>query len=1031
MSAGFRSDSEAPGRSVGSLSPLPRYDHPMNIEEDEDGLPRFSSTMPVLGDRGTQNATDMFESSTQPPKSLGKQSRPLTQPDLLSHKKIWSVKLHNSTNKTGNADDIGFPYGPLDPPETSGKKKGKKKRVLLLPNSIATRSPSIAARSPSVAARSPSITAHSPLIPPDSPLITDSVGRKKRKRSMKGKELAVDSADEPIYDAQQFLGPPTKKRKSLLQGYEVALNSAGDQTHDSDQTPGHPRSLGKKNRAEKNPSSRKKRRASPPLHDVGNFSGPESPGGSHESPLTIRHQRRRQDLPEQPIETASNSLRAAPLKSVPSVVEEEEQIKSELAETESRVSKSDAGRSVDLNDVDDDGDHPLPMEASPELATTEASQLLTSANDDSDSGDEAQSNTPTVTIPLFSAATSAPSHEDDQEIPTSSAKTPGSRRKTKRKRKTPFFCRDDSDDDKENSNASAELPPDEAIVKPVKSRAKKPRIHLTVDTPPRKPQTRSERKPQTQSEQKSQTRSGALSPAEAARVTTAVEAVRDINGLTQVAMNDIIHSNIKSTTSNKPVHQQLWECVMGACPSLPRRKLIKWCRQQFHNFVARATWTPDQDEELLGLIKIHGTKWTKLGSMINRYPLDIRDRYRNYLVCHGFARTDFWSEQEEERLEDAVYEAIRQIQKDLADNPTTPNDPVSLVNWQKISEAMGRTRTRLQCREKWKRLRANNGNNITGFESGTNWRSGKARRDLKKITRRQKLDLFHAIRDSGVVKDSKIPWKEIVDETFRGEFERQALLVAWGRLRQAVPESGSKTTFECATHLSALYESGGGLDGDKAGSSGPLETPVKGKAKKGEKTAWSPAKASTRPQAKPPAETRRNAKRGRDVRSSPPASEIEESANEEDVEMRDDASPQSVSNLFNDAAQDGESKNQFEREVSIDLGTDPQPIKRRTKAAKITYGKRNGEVVLGKRRRGESPYDSDTGGGAKKRKAQAITEASGGGEDEGDNVVESSSIVSSDVSDMHDIIPSRLFVAGDANTKKGQRRATRSSARRL
>lgn len=852
---------------------------------------------------------------------------------------------------------------------------------------------------------------------------------------MKGKELAVDSADEPIYDAHQFLDPPKKKRMSLLQDYEAALNSAGDQTHDADQTLGHPRSSGKKNRAGENPSSHKKRKASPPLHDVVNLSGPESPGGSHESPLTVRHQRRRQDLPEQPIETASNSLPATPLESVPSVVEEEEQIESELGETESRVSKSDAGRSVDLNDVDDDGDHPLPMEASPELATTEASQLPTSANDDSDSGDEAQSNTPTVTIPSFSAATSAPNHhEDDQEIPTSSAKTPGSRRETKRKPKTPFFCRDDSNDDKENPKASAELPPDETVVEPVKSRAKKPRIHLTVGTPSRKSQTRSERKPQTQSEQKTQTRSGALSPAEAARVTAAVEAVRDINGLTQVAMNDIIHSNIKSSTSNKPMHQQLWECVVEACPSQPRRKLIKWCRQQFHNFVARATWTPDQDEELLGLIKIHGTKWTKLGSMINRYPLDIRDRYRNYLVCHGFARTDFWSEQEEERLEDAVYEAIRQIREDLADNLATPNDPVSLVNWQKISEAMGRTRTRLQCREKWKRLRANDGNTVTGFESGTNWRSEKARRDLKKITRRQKLDLLHAIRDSGVVKDSKIPWKEIVDETFGGEFERQALLIAWGRLRQAVPESGSKTTHDCATHLSALYESGGDVDGDKAESSDQPETPVKGKAKKGKKTARSPAKASTRPQAKPPAETRRNAKRGRDVRSSPPASEIEESANEEDVKMRDDASPQSVSSLFSDAAQDGESENQpenqSEREGSIDLGTDPQPIKTRTKAAKITYGKHNGEVVLGKRRHGESPHDGDTGGRAKKRKARAITEAGGSRVDEGDNVVESLSIVSSDVGDMDDIIPSGLFVAGDANTK-GQRRATRSGARRL
>jgi hypothetical protein len=85
----------------------------------------------------------------------------------------------------------------------------------------------------------------------------------------------------------------------------------------------------------------------------------------------------------------------------------------------------------------------------------------------------------------------------------------------------------------------------------------------------------------------------------------------------------------------------------------------------------------------------------------------------------------------------------------------------------------------------------------------------KARGDLRKITASDKYRLMCAVRDSGVGTDAKINWKQIVNDTFRGNYERQALVVTWGRLRKSVPDWEWKTTRDCARYLCEMYESEG------------------------------------------------------------------------------------------------------------------------------------------------------------------------------------------------------------------------------
>ncbi|KAK4192318.1 hypothetical protein QBC35DRAFT_484914 [Podospora australis] len=417
-----------------------------------------------------------------------------------------------------------------------------------------------------------------------------------------------------------------------------------------------------------------------------------------------------------------------------------------------------------------------------------------------------------------------------QPSPSPSPKPPGSHLTTKRKTKVPFFAEDAG----ENAEAFAEPPPEEAAVTPRPPRRRKlPTARPTATaassaskTPQAKAlsvqQRKSPAKKQAASEDgesgQPQYRKGLLSVLEQQKVNTAIQNFRSEHGFTQQEVNAIIHENPQGGGQDKSLHRELWAQVAEQCPTRPRRKLMEWCRQRYHNFVARGTWTKEQDEELRELVDIHGTKWADIAALINRHRRDVRDRWRNYLVCRDNLKTDYWDDDEEERLTTVVHAAVERIKEELGKNGSHMSTQAAeeLINWAKISEAMGHTRSRLQCVEKWKRLRAaepipDRDLIMTVLPDTSHWRVQKARKDLTLITPSDKYKLVKAIRDAAPERESEIKWKDIYENLFEKEFERQALVVVWGRLRQSVPEWEDKTTYECAEHICEMYEKEGVL----------------------------------------------------------------------------------------------------------------------------------------------------------------------------------------------------------------------------
>ncbi|KAM0235446.1 hypothetical protein ACHAPO_005734 [Fusarium lateritium] len=300
---------------------------------------------------------------------------------------------------------------------------------------------------------------------------------------------------------------------------------------------------------------------------------------------------------------------------------------------------------------------------------------------------------------------------------------------------------------------------------------------------------------------------GRFSDEELSRIARAVEAYRSANNMEQYKLNEMIHTPGGTTASDE--HADLWAQIFQTCPDRHRQKIINITRKKFHNFVARGTWTTEQDMELRDLMEVHDKKWSKIAGIINRHPEDIRDRWRNYIVCGESQRKDTWDEHEERSLTQIVMESIAHI------DPNNDRPYMDLIDWQEISKRMGRTRSRLQCITKWRamNIKTHGKDKLASNapDSSISFRLEKARRQIAAMPEEERYRMVMAIQNTTAQTDSKIPWQRLVDKKFRASWHRPTQSLLWQRLRQTVPGETEKNPGECATYLMGVYSQTGEL----------------------------------------------------------------------------------------------------------------------------------------------------------------------------------------------------------------------------
>jgi hypothetical protein len=203
---------------------------------------------------------------------------------------------------------------------------------------------------------------------------------------------------------------------------------------------------------------------------------------------------------------------------------------------------------------------------------------------------------------------------------------------------------------------------------------------------------------------KSSSSTYSLTHEETNSIIEAVEDYRKFNGWTDTKLNDVIQQSY-ALGSRSSLATEFWTSISEELPDIPASKIKFMCRRKYHNFEARGTWTKEQDEELRAVYDANPRKWADIARFINRHPEDVRDRWRNYLICGDNLRKDRWDEEEEYRLKDVVRDCIDDIliQYENSISYATAED---MVDWNKVSKKLDHTRSRLQCSNKWKKIKS-------------------------------------------------------------------------------------------------------------------------------------------------------------------------------------------------------------------------------------------------------------------------------------------------------------------------------------
>ncbi|KAJ7590842.1 hypothetical protein C8J56DRAFT_783232 [Mycena floridula] len=179
---------------------------------------------------------------------------------------------------------------------------------------------------------------------------------------------------------------------------------------------------------------------------------------------------------------------------------------------------------------------------------------------------------------------------------------------------------------------------------------------------------------------------GKFSATETQQVRDAVEHYRLNRELSQEQLDSIIFPKNEKEKDNG-----FWTEVAMAVPQRPLVAVYHHVRRAFHPLKHQGKWMPAEDDRLRESVANYGQQWEKVSEHVGRRSADCRDRYRNHIVNQDIRVHGAWAKEEEEKLTKIVTEMTISQGRDM------DND----VFWGVVSEKMGGTRGRQQCRIKW------------------------------------------------------------------------------------------------------------------------------------------------------------------------------------------------------------------------------------------------------------------------------------------------------------------------------------------
>lgn len=258
--------------------------------------------------------------------------------------------------------------------------------------------------------------------------------------------------------------------------------------------------------------------------------------------------------------------------------------------------------------------------------------------------------------------------------------------------------------------------------------------------------------------------------------------------------------------SNERRKDDFWTNICKVLPYRTRSSVYKHVRRKYHIFEQRGKWTPEEDQELAQLCMEKEGQWSEIGKTLGRMPEDCRDRWRNYVKCGNNRASNKWSPQEEEHLKQVISELLDSVEPQ--DDQSYDTDEVHMdgkakagkkkkqdskdtINWTVVSERMGGTRSRIQCRYKWNKLLKK-----------------QAMSKIKSISEDDKTWILEKLRDMGFTEDSQVDWDELATLMPGRQWSGTELKLCYEKLRTGVKYYKDRTINQICKELIGARDEG-------------------------------------------------------------------------------------------------------------------------------------------------------------------------------------------------------------------------------